>query len=269
MRLLLRLERPSEGVVRFRGRDLATLDGPALREFRRGVQAVFQDPYSSLNPRLRVGVAVTEPLLAAVPGTGRAEARDRAAESLAAVGLPPEVAERLPHQLSGGQRQRVAIARALTTTPELMILDEPVSALDVSIRAQVTNLLLDIQQQRGIGYVLVAHDLALVRRATDDVVVMYLGRIIEAGPARSVLGSPGHPYTRALVANASMGTGGSRPGITLSGEMPSPLQLPRGCRFHPRCPLATGVCREADPPVVDLGGHSVACHHSERVPVPA
>jgi oligopeptide transport system ATP-binding protein len=258
-RLLIRLIEPSAGEVRFEGEDLATATGAKLRSLRRRMQMVFQDPFGSLNPRMRVGEIVAEPLRLA--GVGRAERAARAVELLQQVGLAPEHAARFPHQFSGGQRQRIGIARALALDPALVVCDEPVSALDVSVQAQVVNLLRDLQRARGLSYLFVSHDLRVVRHVSDRVAVMYLGRIVESGPTRALYAAPLHPYTRALLEAAPVARPGARaPSAPLGGEIPSPLDPPSGCAFHPRCPIAVARCREERPMLKGDGERAVACH---------
>jgi oligopeptide transport system ATP-binding protein len=261
-RLLLLLERATSGSLLFRGHDLYALSGDELREYRRSVQAVFQDPYSSLNPRLTVGRTVAEPLIETNPGLSRGEIAERTSAALMEVGLQPQMAGAYPHELSGGQRQRVAVARALVTRPDCILLDEPVSALDVSIRAQVINLLRHLQDELGVAYMLVAHDLAVVRYVCTRVAVMYLGRIVERAPSEALYSEPLHPYTQALLSNALPGhPDDTHDEVILPGEVPSPLNPPSGCRFHPRCPHAMAVCSQVEPRLLDQGaGHSVACH---------
>jgi peptide/nickel transport system ATP-binding protein/oligopeptide transport system ATP-binding protein len=261
-RLALRLLEPTSGSVVFDGTDLASLSAGELRRRRRRFQLVFQDPYSSLNPRLTVGGAVAE-----------VADRDRAGELFALVGLGPEQLDRYPHELSGGQRQRVGIARALATEPDLVVLDEPVSALDVSIRAGIVQLFRDLQERLGLAYLFVAHDLAVVRNVADRVAVMYLGEIVEIGSRDDVYGSPGHPYTQALLSAVPVPdprVERRRQRIVLEGEVPSPVDPPSGCRFHTRCWLRrrladggtdTTACVAEPPSLTDRGqGHPVACH---------
>jgi peptide/nickel transport system ATP-binding protein len=266
-RLALRLEEPDTGTVRFRGEDLGDLPPAEMRERRRWMQMIFQDPYASLDPRMTVGQAIAEPLRLhrVVP---RARERERVAELLARVGLRPEHADRWPHEFSGGQRQRIAIGRALASGPRLIVGDEPVSALDVSVQAQVLNLLQDLIRELRLTFVLISHDLAVVRHIADRVAVMYLGRIAEEGPAEAVFASPRHPYTRALLASVpGAGTGGA----ALQGDLPSPIAPPAACRFHTRCPHVQEVCRLQDPPLVvgttaTTRSHRAACHFQDTLP---
>lgn len=260
-RAVLRLIEPDGGSVRFRGEDLLALSRREMRRRRPHLQMVFQDPWSSLNPRMRVGDAIFEPLL--VHGlASRPERAPRAAALLEEVGLPASTAARYPHELSGGQRQRVGIARALATRPELLVADEPVSALDVSVRAQIVNLLAELQARRGLAMLFVAHDLALVEQVADRVAVLYLGRIVEQGPCAPLLARPLHPYTAALVsAVPSPAPGGRRRRIPLAGESPDAAAPPAGCRFHPRCPIARPRCASEAPGLAECGdGRRVACH---------
>ena len=264
-RLVLRLIEPSAGTVRFDGVEVS---GKAeLRALRRRVQVVFQDPYASLNPRLRVGDAIAEPM--EVHGVGNAASRAaRVKELLGLVGLAPFHAQRYPHEFSGGQRQRIGIARALAVQPELVVCDEPVSALDVSIQAQVVNLLKDLQSRLGLSYLFIAHDLAVVRHMADRVAVMYLGQIVETAPKRALFAAPMHPYTRALLAAIPHPDPRRRRGVTpLGGDVPSPMNPPPGCRFHTRCPHAQAICREQPPPLREVApGHASACHFAEDLP---
>ena len=259
-KLILALEKPTAGSIRFEGRDVSTLGGEGERAYRRSVQAVFQDPYASLDPRMRVATIVAEPLVinADLDAAGR---RRRVAELLDLVGLPERAATLYPHEFSGGQRQRIAIARALALSPKLVVLDEPVSALDVSSRAQILNLLADLQQRLRVSYLFIAHDLAAVAHMSRTIAVMYLGKIVEVGDADAVALAPKHPYTKALFA-AALPIDFDRPPdeVTLSGEVPSPLAPPGGCRFHPRCPFAMPHCATQEPVLRPESGRLVACH---------
>ena len=260
-RCILRLIEPTEGTVRFDGTDLGTLSSARLRRMRREMQIIFQDPYASLNPRMRVGTTVAEGLAVhgLVSGTER---RDRVLEILARVGLRSDAYDRYPHEFSGGQRQRIGIARALAVEPRFIVCDEPVSALDVSIQAQILNLLQDLQEERGIAYFFVAHDLRVVEHISHRVAIMYLGRVVELAPAAEIYARPRHPYTRALLsAVPSPDPATRRDRIVLQGDVPSPISPPAGCAFHPRCPYAEDLCRKEDPRLVrGAHGHAVACH---------
>jgi len=260
-KLILLLEKPTHGAIIFRGRDIQTLQGDELKTYRRGVQAVFQDPFSSLNPRIRVGDIIAEPVVVndALP---KAQVQARVQELLRLVGLNPGASKLFPHEFSGGQRQRIAIARALSLNPSLIVLDEPVSALDVSIRAQIMNLLQDLQRQFGLSYLLIAHDLAAVLHLSTNIAVMYLGKIVEFGSSDALRHKPLHPYTQALFSAALPAhPDEQREEIILTGEVPSPLNPPAGCRFHPRCPFAKPVCAEVEPVLqATANGHRVACH---------
>jgi oligopeptide/dipeptide ABC transporter ATP-binding protein len=258
-RLLLRLVEPDAGTLRFDGEDLRALPPRALRARRREMQLIFQDPFGSLDPRMTVEAAIAEPLH--LHGLHRGRERARVAELLARVGLRPELARRWPHEFSGGQRQRIAIARALASEPRLVIGDEPVSALDVSVQAQVINLLGDLIRDLGLTFILISHDLGVVRQVADRVAVMYLGRIVEEGPAEALFTHPRHPYTRALLA-AVPGQGGAAP---LEGDIPSPANPPSGCRFHTRCPHAQAICREAVPQLEGVP-QAAACHLQQLLP---
>jgi oligopeptide/dipeptide ABC transporter ATP-binding protein len=259
-KMVLGLERPTAGTIRFEGADVSTLEGAARRRYRQSVQAVFQDPYASLDPRMRVGTIIAEPLVIN-ERRGAAERRRRVHELLDLVALPARSADLYPHEFSGGQRQRIAIARALALSPRLVVLDEPVSALDVSIRAQILNLLRDIQKRLGVAYLFIAHDLAAVAHMSHTIAVMYLGKIVEWGEAAEVALAPQHPYTRALFAAAlPIDLDRPREEITLAGEVPSPLAPPAGCRFHPRCPQAMSRCATEEPRLQVVGGRLVACH---------
>lgn len=260
LRMLLKLIEPSDGVVLFKNRPLQELTTQELREYRRSVQPVFQNPFSSLDPRMRVGRIVAEPLRVNSP-LGRIAIEERVAEVLRLVGLHAGDAEKYPHEFSGGQRQRIAIARALASEPKVIILDEAVSSQDISIRAQILNLLKDLQARFGLSYLFVAHDLATVRYMSDRISVMYLGKMVETGPSEAVCEAPRHPYTRALF-DACLPDDPAMRDVTptLSGEPPSPLNPPSGCRFHTRCPKAQPSCGANEPPLKEVAsGHRVAC----------
>src|SRR5688500_8990320 len=259
-KLILGLERPTAGTIRFEGRDVHALGRAGEREYRRFVQAVFQDPYASLDPRMRVAAIVAEPLVinSDLDAAGR---RRRVAELLDVVGLPERAGTLYPHEFSGGQRQRIAIARALALSPKLVVLDEPVSALDVSIRAQILNLLVDLQAQLGLSYLFIAHDLAAVAHMSHFIAVMYLGKIAESGDAAALSRNPKHPYTQALFSAALPAHPDERrEEIILPGEVPSPLRPPTGCRFHPRCPHAMARCSTEVPALKPHERRLVACH---------
>ena len=260
-RLLLRLERPTAGHVLHAGEDVHALEGDRLRDYHAKVQAVFQDPWSSLNPRLRVRDTIAEALIVNRRVTAE-EKRDRVGTVLRQVGLPADAGHRYPHEFSGGQRQRIALASALASEPELIVLDEPVSALDVSIRAQIMNLLKDLQEQHRLAYLLVAHNLATVRYIAHRTAVMYLGRIVEYAETEALFKEPLHPYTKALFAAALPADPDAAGGeFVLTGEVPSPINPPSGCHFHPRCPYAKPECAEIDPmPRTVAPNHEVACH---------
>jgi oligopeptide transport system ATP-binding protein len=248
--------------VHFQGQDLATLKGKELQTMRRKMQIIFQDPFSSLNPRRTVGSIVGQPLRVHKLAQGR-EIDEKVADVLQRVGLNPGHASRYPHQFSGGQRQRIGIARAIAAGPDFIVADEPVSALDVSIQAQIVNLLQDLQQEMGLSYIFIAHDLSVVRSVSDRVAVMYLGKIVEMGTNAAIYEDTLHPYSKALLSAAptidSARTQGKR--IILSGDVPSPINPPSGCRFHTRCPYAFAACSQIEPPLLDVGEqHYVACH---------
>ena len=260
-RLILRLIGPTSGSIKFDGEDLSSLSASALRRRRRDMQIVFQDPYASLDPRMTVGRIIAEPL--AIHGIGsRQTRRDKVMTLLGLVGLDEGAADRYPHEFSGGQRQRIGIARALALEPRLVVLDEPVSALDVSIQSQILNLLMDLKERLKLSYIFISHDLRVVEHVSDRVAVMYLGRIVEEGEATRVLNSPLHPYTEALIsAIPSLDPALSRNPVILTGDLPSPDNIPQGCRFHPRCPKTMDVCRNTPPAITrGPGGVSVECH---------
>jgi oligopeptide transport system ATP-binding protein len=260
-RAILRLIDPTSGVVRFEGRDVASLTEAELKSFRRDAQIVFQDPFASLNPRMTVGAIVEEPLLVHAIGT-RSERKDRVASVLEKVGLDAGYMMRFPHEFSGGQRQRIGIARVLTLNPQLIVADEPVSALDVSIQAQIINLLVRLQEEFRMSYIFVSHDLAVVKHVSDHVAIMYLGRIVEIAPSADIYGSPQHPYTRALLtAIPEPDPRVDMERAILGGDIPNPANPPSGCVFRTRCPLAHEICRLEVPKMVAVGeDHFVACH---------
>ncbi len=271
-RAMIRLREPTSGHVRFDGTDLGSLKSEQLRKMRRRMQIIFQDPYGSLDPRMTVGSIVSEPLETHGLARGQAK-RDRVAELLSLVGLDPQYVQRYPHEFSGGQRQRIGIARALAVEPEFIVCDEPISALDVSIQAQVLNLLGDLRARLGLTYLFVAHDLSVVKHISDRVAVMYLGKIVEIGPPEQLYSNPGHPYTRALLSAVPVPDPvleRKRRRVILKGDVPSPVNPPSGCRFHTRCWLYERLgqpedCRTIDPPLNVLDGeHRAACHHADE-----
>ena len=260
-KLLLRLEEPTGGQIYLEGKDIQTFRGPEMKDFRSKVQAVFQDPWSSLSPRMKVKDIVSEALVVNQDVTAK-EAYDKVREVMEQVGLAPDQAELYPHEFSGGQRQRVAVAGALASSPKLIILDEPVSALDVSIRAQVMNLLVDLQAETGVAFLLVAHNLATVRYMAQQTAVMYLGKIVEYSPTEELYNNPLHPYTKALF-SAALPAHPDDIGdeIVLTGEVPSPINPPSGCNFHPRCPFAMDRCSVDEPVLKEVSsGHLLSCH---------
>jgi oligopeptide/dipeptide ABC transporter ATP-binding protein len=265
VRLLAAMERPTSGELLFDGIDVNRLRGGALRRWRRRIQVVFQDPYSSLNPRLRVGEIIGEPLLVHPDAAKGVDIRRRVRELLDLVGLRPEDETRFPHQFSGGQRQRVGIARAIALNPDVLLCDEPVSALDLSVRAQVVNLLMRLKRELGLSIVFVAHDLSVVRHVADRVAVMYLGRVAELGDDDQVYGAPAHPYTQALLSAEPGRARQGRRRIVLAGDPPSPVAPPPGCRFHTRCFQARARCAEKVPELRSIpSGQEVACHYAEQ-----
>ena len=271
-RTVIRLYKPTAGEILFEDQDLAKMHGEDLRQMRRRVQMVFQDPYASLNPRFTIGSLVAEPMH--IYGLGsKSEIRDKTLELLRVVGLRPEYIDRYPHEFSGGQRQRIAVARALSINPEFVVADEPVSALDVSVRAQVLNLLQRLQQQFNLTYLFVSHDLSVVRHVADRIAVMYLGKIVEISDRDELYAAPKHPYTQALLSAVPIPDPQiekRRRRIILSGDLPSPINIPSGCRFHTRCPMAQQICREVEPAFEAKEGreHYAACHFSEKVTPP-
>ena len=267
-RLVLRLIEPTAGSVRFDGCELSTLDAAGLRAQRRAMQIIFQDPYSSLNPRMTVGQTLAEPLM--LHGLHRGRHRERVAELLQTVGLAPEHVQRYPHEFSGGQRQRIGIARALAVEPKLIVCDEAVSALDVSVQAQVVNLLQDLQHRFGLAYLFIAHDLGVVKHIATRVAVMYLGRIVEVGDKATLFAAPRHPYTQALLSAIPLPEPGlQRQRVLLAGDVPSPLNPPPGCHFHTRCVHARPRCSEQAPVLEGDAGQRVACHFWREIPLPA
>jgi oligopeptide/dipeptide ABC transporter ATP-binding protein len=269
-RTILRLQEPTSGSAIFEGIDVFSLDRHALRQLRRRMQIIFQDPYSSLNPRMSIGAAVAEGIEIHKLARG-AEVRLRVASLLEEVGLDPGYARRYPHEFSGGQRQRIGIARALAVEPSFIVCDEPVSALDVSVQAQVLNLLADLQRERGLSYLFIAHDLAVVRQIAHRVAVMYLGHIVEEGATEALLAGPRHPYTVALLsAVPEPDPARQRSRIVLSGDLPSPSNPPSGCPFHTRCfhPLRSDRCRTERPLLRSIGATAAACHYAESTPAP-
>lgn len=265
-RAIVGLYAATRGAIRFKGNDLTHPSAPGRQGARRAIQMIFQDPYESLNPRLPVSDVITEPLV--IHGLGnRAERAERARALIAQVGLPVDALNRYPHQFSGGQRQRIAIARALGPEPALIVADEPLSALDVSIQSQILNLMSELREQRGLSYLFISHDLSAVHHLADRVAVMYLGRLVEVAPRDALFASPSHPYTQALIdAIPRIGQGRRARGRTLAGDLPSPLKPPSGCAFHPRCPKAQAICKTDAPallPAPGRAGQIVACHFKD------
>ncbi len=262
-RTILQLYRPTAGDVYFQGKDLAKMQGEELRKMRRHMQMIFQDPYASLNPRMTVGDIIGEPLEVHNIAKGK-EKKERVQELLQIVGLNPYFVNRYPHEFSGGQRQRIGVARALAVNPAFIVCDEPISALDVSIQAQIINLLEELQSKFNLTYLFIAHDLSVVRHISDRIAVMYLGKIVELTDRDSLYGNPLHPYTKALLSAVPIPdpiVEEKRERIILTGDVPSPVNPPSGCRFHTRCPLAIDICKQVDPEFRDVGGgHFVACH---------
>ncbi len=267
-RTIVRLLEPTAGEIVFEGRHIEDLSSRQLRPLRRQMQMVFQDPYASLNPRKRVGTIISDPMK--IHGLGdKRERKAHVEELLETVGLSPEHYNRFPHEFSGGQRQRIGIARALAQNPKLIVADEPVSALDVSIQSQMLNLLEDLQNEFNLTYIFIAHDLGVVRHVSDRIAVMYLGKLVEVSPAEELYTRPIMPYTEALLSAVPIpdpDLAAARERIVLEGDVPSPINPPSGCRFHPRCRYATEVCKEVEPPLVEYGnGHLAACHHPLNV----
>jgi oligopeptide transport system ATP-binding protein len=270
-RCIIRLLEPTAGKIHFEGTDVRKLRGGRLKAFRRDVQFIFQDPYASLNPRMTFGEIMSEPLVIHGIGT-RTERQERCKEMLKVVGLNPEHINRYPHEFSGGQRQRVGIARALMLRPKMIVCDEPVSALDVSIQAQIINLLEELQQEFGLTYLFIAHDLAVIRHICDRVAVMYLGKVVELGGWREVYNTPNHPYTQSLLSAVPVPDPEKqrkRARIILRGDVPSPVDPPTGCRFHTRCPIAQiPICKDQEPPLREVAiGHQAACHFAKSFPI--
>jgi dipeptide transport system ATP-binding protein len=259
-RMVTMIELPTAGQLNIAGQEIVGASTATLRALRPKVQIVFQNPYGSLNPRQKIGHALEEPLLVNTK-LSQAERTERARAMMASVGLRPEHYDRYPHMFSGGQRQRIAIARALMLDPDILVLDEPVSALDISIQAQVLNLLADLQERHNLAYLFISHDLSVVRHIADEVMVMYLGRVVEQGPRDTIFANPQHPYTKALLsATPTPNPAAKRERIVLKGELPSPLNPPSGCTFHPRCPWAFDLCPRVNPALLAHEGSLVACH---------
>jgi len=270
-RLLLRLIEPSDGQVFFEDRDIGALPAGEMRALRRHAQIIFQDPYGSLSPRRSVAQIIAEPLEVFGLIQGNTARRDKVAQLLHQVGLPPSAMDRLPRSFSGGQRQRIGIARAIAAGPSFIVADEPVSALDVSVQAQIVNLLQDLQARNGFSCLFIAHDLAVVRHIADRVMVMYLGRVVEIGPKRAIYATPHHPYTQALLSAVPQpDPDAPQRRIVLEGDVPSPTRVPAGCAFHPRCPIAQDICRTERPALREVApGQSAACHFAAPNPLRA
>lgn len=263
-RTLLQLYKPDEGSIVFDGHDVTDVTGAGMRTLRRDMQIVFQDPFSSLNPRMTIRAIVEEGLVVHRIGN-RQERLEKVKEVLEKVGLDPSYINRYPHEFSGGQRQRISVARALTLNPRFIVLDEPISALDVSIQSQIINLLNDLKEEYQLTFLFISHDLSVVEYISDRVAVMYLGEIVELATSDDIYANPRHPYTQALLSSIpSMSPTEKRDRIVLEGDVPSPINPPSGCRFHPRCPLAMDVCKDRTPQMLDFDGHLVACHAVEQ-----
>ena len=273
-RALLRLVEPTSGQIFFEGKEITHMGSAELRHMRREMQIIFQDPFASLNPRMSIREILSEPFEIHGLYRGKAEREQKLQELLAEVGLPPDAAQKYPHEFSGGQRQRIGIARALALHPKLIVADEPVSALDVSIQSQILNLMMDLRDKYGLSYIFIAHDLAVIEHISDEVAVMYLGKIVEHASGDALYKHPRHPYTRALIASIpEPKIGEKRKKTILKGDVPSPMNPPSGCRFHPRCPFAQDICSKEQPQLRNLGTaaepHMVACHLSEQLPNPS
>ncbi|MEX6508215.1 ABC transporter ATP-binding protein [Jiella sp. M17.18] len=268
-RSILRLIEPTDGKIVWQGRSLTDLSDADMRKARRDLSIIFQDPIASLDPRMTVGQIIAEPLKVAEPSLGRAARRERVEKVMEEVGLAPEMANRYPHEFSGGQAQRIGIARAIVTEPKLIVCDEPVSALDVSIQAQIVNLLKALKERMGLTLIFISHDLSVVRLVSDRILVLYLGRVVEIGPRRDVFRRPGHPYTKALLSAAPIPdpeVARTRERTVLEGDPPSPINPPSGCAFRTRCPIAQDVCASEPPPLIPVGeGHRAACLFAEDV----
>lgn len=263
-RLVTMIERPTSGMLKLGDVDITRADSSTVRGLHKEVQIVFQDPYGSLNPRQKIGHSLEEPLLVNTSMTKK-ERRDAAEKMISLVGLRPEHYDRYPHMFSGGQRQRIAVARALMLNPQIIVLDEPVSALDVSIQAQILNLIATLQEQFDLAYLFISHDLSVVRHIADEVMVMYLGKPVESGSRDDLFNTPHHPYTRALLSATPIADPfRTKERIVLKGELPSPIAPPSGCTFHPRCPSMTDICREKPPEITEINGCQVACYHPKK-----